>query len=121
MHPSTLGQGSGAQAGPPGAAAAAAGAATDRPPLDAALERALVLQLAQTWAELNQNHFRGRLRRPVFALSDTARRLGAWVGQTRTLSISKRLILDCPWTVVREVLKHEIAHQFVEEALGVRD
>lgn len=114
MRASTFGQGSGAPAGSDGAAAG-------RAPLDAALERALVLQLAQTWTELNQNHFRGRLRRPVFALSDTVRRLGAWEGETRTLSVSKRLVLDCSWTVVREVIKHEIAHQFVEEALGVRD
>ncbi len=92
-----------------------------RAPLDAALERALLLQLAQSWAEINYNHFRGRLRRPVFLLSDTTRRIGAWDSTTRTLSISRRLILDCSWTVVREVLKHEIAHQFVDEALGVRD
>jgi hypothetical protein len=92
-----------------------------RAPLDAALERALLVQLGQTWAEINHNHFRARLRRPVFLLSDTTRRLGAWDSGTRTLSISRRLILDCAWTVVREVLKHEIAHQFVDEALGVRD
>ncbi|MES1207666.1 MAG: SprT-like domain-containing protein, partial [Pseudomonadota bacterium] len=89
--------------------------------LDAALERALIVQLVETWAEVNQNHFRGRLRRPVFALSNTDRRLGAWDGGTRTLSISRALVLDQPWTVVREVLKHEIAHQFVDEALGVRN
>lgn len=92
-----------------------------RAPLGAALERALVIQLAETWAEINQNHFRGRLRRPVFALSDGEHRLGAWDSRTRTLSLSRRLIFDRPWTVVREVLKHEIAHQFVDEVLGVRD
>jgi hypothetical protein len=37
------------------------------------------------------------------------------------MSLSRRLVMDRPWTVVREVLKHEIAHQFVEEVLGVRD
>jgi hypothetical protein len=81
----------------------------------------LLLQLGQTWAEINHNHFRGRLRRPVFLLSDTTRRIGAWDSGTRTLSISRRLVLDCAWTLVREILKHEIAHQFVDEALGVRD
>ena len=63
------------------------------PPLSAALERALVVQLGHTWAEINQNHFRGRLRRPVLALSDTERRLGAWDGRTRTLSLSRALVL----------------------------
>jgi len=87
--------------------------------LGAKLEHALVVQLGETWAEINQNHFRGRMRRPVLALSDSDRRLGAWDGPTRTLSISRRLVLERPWPVVREVLKHEIAHQFVDEVLGV--
>lgn len=85
------------------------------------LERALLRALAETWAEINQNHFARRLRRPVFQLSDSERRLGAWDGTARTLSLSRRLVLDSPWTIVREVLKHEIAHQFVDEALGVRN
>ena len=91
------------------------------PPLSAALERALVMQLSQTWAEVNQNHFRGRLRRPVIALSYTERRLGAWDSRTRTLSLARALVLGRSWMVVREVLKHEMAHQFVDEVLGVRD
>jgi len=91
------------------------------PPLSAALERALVVQLGQTWAEINQNHFRGRLRRPVLALSDTERRLGAWDGRTRTLSLARTLVLGRSWMMVREVVKHEMAHQFVDEVLGIHD
>jgi len=89
--------------------------------LGLALERALVRQLAETWSEINHNHFRNRLRRPVFTFTDSERRLGAWDSRARTLSISRRLVLDRPWAVVREVLKHEMAHQFVDEVLGVRD
>jgi Protein of unknown function (DUF2786) len=85
------------------------------------LERALLVQLAETWTEINHNHFRGRLQRPVFSLSDSERRLGAWDGRARTLIISRRLIGTFPWPVVREVLKHEIAHQFVDEVLRVRE
>jgi hypothetical protein len=97
----------------------AAGEATTG--LGLALERALVRQLAETWSEINHNHFRNRLRRPVFTFTDSERRLGAWDSSARTLSISRRLVLDRPWAVVREVLKHEMAHQFVDEVLGVRD
>jgi hypothetical protein len=79
------------------------------------------VQLSETWAEINHNHFRGRLRRPVFSLSDSDRRLGAWDARARTLFISRRLVATTSWPVVREVLKHEIAHQFVDEALGVRE
>lgn len=89
--------------------------------LGATLEGALLRELGTTWAEINQNHFARKLRRPVFALSDSERRLGAWDSRARTLSLSRRLVLDCSWTVVREVLKHEIAHQFVDEVLGIRD
>jgi len=80
-----------------------------------------VRQLAETWDEVNHNHFRGRLRRPVVALSDGQGKLGSWDGRSRTLSISRVLILRHAWSVVREVVKHEVAHQFVEEILGVRD
>jgi hypothetical protein len=88
--------------------------------LDAALEAALLRQLGETWAEINQNHFRGRLRRPVFALGE-ASRLGAWIGERRTLELSRALVLGQPWGVVREVCKHEMAHQFVDEVLEVHD
>ena len=89
-------------------------------PLTATLEAALLRQLGETWAEINQNHFRRKLRRPVFALSDTAR-LGAWIGERRTLELSRSLIVEQPWSVVREVCKHEMAHQFVDEVLQIHD
>jgi hypothetical protein len=89
--------------------------------LGAELERALLLELAAAWHEVNQNHFRGRLRKPVFGLSDTERRLGAWHGDARSMTLSRPLVLARPWAVVREVLKHEMAHQFVDEILGIRD
>jgi hypothetical protein len=88
--------------------------------LTATLEAALLRQLGETWAEINQNHFRRRLRRPVFALSDTAR-LGAWISGRRTLELSRALVLEQPWGVVREICKHEMAHQFVDEVLGIHD
>ena len=100
--------------------------AGDRPPnaaagLSAALEGALLRALGRTWEEINQNHFAGKLRRPVFALDATRVRLGRWDAQQRTLALSRPLVLEQSWAVVREVLKHEIAHQFVDEVLGVRD
>ena len=91
------------------------------PALSDALERALLVQLGDTWAEINQNHFGRRLRRPVFAFADVDRRLGAWDGRARTLSLSRALVLERSWMVVREVLKHEMAHQFVDEVLRIHD
>ena len=82
---------------------------------------ALLRELSETWREINANHFRGRLRPAVFELSDLGRRLGQWNSATRTISIDRTLAFEKPWSVVREVLKHEIAHQFVDEVLHVHD
>jgi hypothetical protein len=90
-------------------------------PLSSTLEAALVRQLGATWDEINHNHFRDRLRRPVLALSDGAGRLGVWRGDRRELTLARHLVLEHPWGAVREVLKHEMAHQFVDEVLGVED
>jgi hypothetical protein len=86
-----------------------------------ALEAALLRELASTWAELAHNHFRGALRAPAMALFSGGRRLGAWHRIDRTISLSRALIFQHPWGAVREVLKHEMAHQFVDEVLGVHD
>jgi hypothetical protein len=82
---------------------------------------ALLRELSETWREINANHFRGRMRPPVISLSEVGSRLGQWNSATRTLSIDRTLVFEKPWSVVREVLKHEIAHQFVDEVLKVHD
>jgi hypothetical protein len=85
------------------------------------LASALLRELSDTWREINANHFRGRMRPPVLALSDVGSRLGQWNGATRTLSVDGAMVFEKPWSVVREVLKHEVAHQFVDEILKVHD
>jgi len=86
-----------------------------------ALEAAVLRELASTWDELQHNHFKGTLRRPVLALSDGEHRLGTWNRGQRTIAIARALIWEQPWSAVREVLKHEMAHQFVDEVLGIHD
>jgi hypothetical protein len=89
--------------------------------LGAALEAALMRQLAALYRTENWLRFGNRLRTPVLALSDTTLRLGAWIRATRTLALSRALVLDHPWVEVVSVLQHEMAHQYVDEVLGVRD
>jgi len=86
-----------------------------------ALDAALLRELANTWAELSHNHFRGALRPPALELVDTSVRLGAWHRATRTISLSRKLVYGQPWGTVREVFKHELAHQYVDEAMGIHD
>jgi hypothetical protein len=54
---------------------------------------------------------------PTLELVRTQATLGRWVPETRTLEISLPLVIERPWGVVVEVLKHEMAHQYVHEVL----
>jgi hypothetical protein len=71
-----------------------------------------------TFDDLNLTFFKGKLKRPVFALSDTTKRLGQFDADERTLELSSSLLTEHSWGVLVEVLKHEMAHQYVHEVLG---
>lgn len=85
------------------------------------LERAALRAVRATFEMLNGSLFRFRLRAPSFELIDSTERLGRWVPMRRTLELGRCLLVDHGWGVLEEVLKHEMAHQYVDEVLGVRD
>jgi hypothetical protein len=87
--------------------------------LGAALEAKLLARLVAEWDSINATYFREVLRRPVFRLSQTRTQLGQWNGSMRSLEVSRPLVLEHPWAVVVEVLKHEVAHQFVDEVMRI--
>jgi hypothetical protein len=89
--------------------------------LSTALEAALLRELRASFDWENDARFHRRLTPPVFVLSDAAARLGRWVRATRTIELSRTLAVERPWPEVLSVLQHEMAHQFVDEILGVRD
>ncbi len=89
--------------------------------LSADLEAALMRELRRLYDHQNETHFGKRLKKPVLVLSDTTSRLGRWLPATRTLELSRPLVLARPWLEVKSVLEHEMAHQFVDEVLGVKD
>ena len=95
--------------------------AMERESLSAELEAALLRELRSCFDWENHARFRSKLAPPVFALSEAAGRLGQWMRATRTLELSRALVLERPWSEVLSVLQHEMAHQFVDEVLGVRD
>jgi predicted SprT family Zn-dependent metalloprotease len=86
--------------------------------LSTELEAALLRQLRANYQELNASYFRRALRQPAIELSDNLRRLGQWDPQRRSIEISRALVIAQPWGIVLEVLKHEMAHQYVHEVLG---
>jgi hypothetical protein len=85
--------------------------------LTAALEAALVRELRAAWRHLNETHFRSAMKAPTLELTPTRSMLGRWMASTRTLEISRPLVVEQPWSTVVEVLKHEMAHQYVHEVL----
>jgi len=85
------------------------------------LEAALLREISEQYRHLALAYFRGALRLPQFELVASRARLGRWVEATRTIELSRPLVLEQPWGVVTEVLKHEMAHQYVLEVLGERD
>jgi predicted SprT family Zn-dependent metalloprotease len=86
--------------------------------LTAALQAALVRELRAAWRQLNETYFHGGLTAPAIELRARRGTLGAWHQDTRTLEISLSLVVTQPWGAVIEVLKHEMAHQYVQEILG---
>jgi Protein of unknown function (DUF2786)/SprT-like family len=82
------------------------------------LERALLRELSAEYKRLNATIFRGALESPTIQLVSSTGRLGCWTKETRALELSRALVTRHGWGVVVEVLKHEMAHQYVHEVLG---
>ncbi|MBO7741430.1 MAG: DUF2786 domain-containing protein [Victivallales bacterium] len=58
----------------------------------------------------------GKLRPPSFAVSPELKCWGQWQGGVkRCITLNERLLLRHPWYAVQDVLRHEIAHQVVDE------
>ena len=89
--------------------------------LTADLERALLRQLALRYTEVNDDRFGGRLKRPLLQFTDATSCLGRWISATRTIELARHFIATRPWLEITSVLEHEMAHQFVDEVLGIRD
>ena len=89
--------------------------------LTAELEAALLRELAEYHQWQNVARFGAQLRRPLFAIAEMTAKLGCWIPARRTIQLSRAFVLARPWLEVTGVLEHEMAHQYVDEVLGVRD
>lgn len=74
-------------------------------------------QVLQAYRDHNVALFADRLKTPIIRFVEGKERWGAWVSGDRVLELALRL-LDRPWGDLLEVLKHEMAHQYVDEVLG---
>ncbi len=51
-----------------------------------------------------------RVSRPVILIHEGSQHWGRWDPLNLTISMSRTLIEECPWWVVLEIFKHELAH-----------
>lgn len=85
------------------------------------LLRAWATQLLKDYQRINAFHLRGQLRVPMLDISPTLGPWGQWDANTRRLAIKLAHITDYSWPSVLETLKHEMAHQYVCEVMGLPD
>ena len=84
------------------------------------LERAALAAIRRTYEHVNGSLFRFKLRPPALELVESVDRLGRWVPALRTIELSRELLARHGWGALEEVLKHEMAHQYVDEVLRVQ-
>lgn len=78
--------------------------------------------LSSSWGDINRELFAEALRiPPSFMLTDMNYRAADWNSADRLIRFSRSFIETHPWLTVLEVLKHEMAHQYVSDVLGIDD
>ncbi len=87
------------------------------------LERRILHGLSLEWESalniLDDQHHR-LMKKPLFSLGDMERKLGEWSSARHEIRLSRSFALNHPWDSVREVLKHEMAHQLAHRLLSGR-
>lgn len=61
-----------------------------------------------------------KMKKPLFRLNASHRRLGSWDAAKREISISRHHALVHSWYSIRAVLRHEMAHQMADEVFGAQ-
>ncbi len=88
------------------------------------LERRILHGLSCEWDTalwVLPSSYEDQMRKPLFAIQDMNNQWGYWSRKNREIVMSRSLVLEHSWNAVRQVLKHEMAHQFAEEVLGARN
>lgn len=89
--------------------------------LSAALEAAALRALRASWDDLNHTFFQSLLRAPTLGLIESSSVYARWVRGVRAIEVARHALTALGWGQLLEVLKHEMAHQYVDEVLGVHD
>jgi len=88
------------------------------------LERHILHGLACEWEralDILNSDDKEKLRKPSFSLQDMKGKWGYWSSEKKEISLNRNLPYNHTWDAVREILIHEMAHQFAEQVLGDHD
>lgn len=81
--------------------------------------RRVLFHLNHQWDQDNHTLFQDQMRKPQFILKSKVSVYGEWDPKTRRISLQLEFIESYPWLEVIEILRHEMAHQYVHEVLKV--
>ncbi|MBF0452604.1 MAG: DUF2786 domain-containing protein [Candidatus Magnetomorum sp.] len=85
------------------------------------LENRILHGLSAEWEHASwmlDERLRVRFKKPIFSLSDMSGRWGYWSYEKREICLSRILVRNYSWATIREILRHEMAHQLAQELLG---
>ena len=85
--------------------------------LDAELQAAWNRKLYQWWNYYNEEYLAGVLSCPLITLIHSQTVLGRWYVAPRRIEIALEHLKNDPWFEVMETLRHEMAHQYVNDVL----
>ena len=72
-------------------------------------------ELYRIYSDLfDKGHCR-QLRKPNLSITTSKKILGSWKPDNRMMSFSYYMLKNCNWETIREVIRHETAHQIVSE------
>ena len=89
--------------------------------IQAKLAHKILHGLKVQWEEeigVLSHRMREKLKPPLFRLAELKRQWGSWHPDKNEITISLRLATEYPWSCVRDVLRHEMAHQVADILFG---
>ena len=81
---------------------------------------ALRLEWWLAWRELPE-HVRLHMKVPGFEIQDVHHYWGKWYGKRNKIALRTELVMTAAWPCVREVLRHEMAHQLAEQVFHAEE
>ena len=89
--------------------------------IQAALEHRILKGLSSEWDTalwVLDDPYHGMMKKPLFSLGNLTSRFGFWSREKKEICISRNLVANHPWDAVRDVLRHEMAHQMADHVFN---